>query len=132
MYQVFPVSPPPNYSALPRKNNPNASMYLHNSDPFYETHFSKKATIFLSYIQLFLSLVLIISEIIGIKYPFNWYIYGSPGMICGIVFGISGSFGIWAGNHSSRCTIVAHMVFAIISTFICIPLLICACRHSNQ
>lgn len=122
--QVFPATPPPSYSAHQRKNNPNASIHLNNSDLFYDIHFSKRAALILSYIQLCLSVALIISDIIGIKYPFNWYIYGSPGMLCGIISSISGSFGIWASNHSSRCTIVAHMVFAIISAFICIPFII--------
>ena len=44
-------------------------------------------------------------------------------MFCGIIFSISGTFGIWAGFQSSRCTIIAHLVFAIISTFFCVPLI---------
>ena len=123
MVQVFPVTPPPNYSAHHRRYDPATTLHSHNSESFYNTNFSKKATVLLSYIQLSLSLALIISEIIKIKYPFDWYVYGSPGMICGIIFVISGSFGIRAVTHSSRCTIVAHMVFAIISAFICIPLI---------
>ena len=121
MSQVFPITPPPQYSARPNVQE------FHNSDPFYNKHFPKTAVIILSFIQLFFSLLLIISEIIGMKYPFDIdgfpLIYGSPGMFCAIVFGTSGSFGIWAGYYSSRCTIVAHMVFAIISTLTCIPLI---------
>ena len=124
MSQVFPITPPPQYSARPNVQK------FHNSDPFYNKHFPKTAVIILSFIQIFFSLLLIISEIIGMKYPFDIYgfplIYGSPGMFCAIVFGTSGSFGIWAGYHSSRCTIVAHMVFAIISILTCIPLILYA------
>jgi len=121
MSQVLPISPPPQYSARPNVQT------FHNSDPFYNKHFPKTAVIILSFIQLFFSLLLIISEIIGMKYPFDIdgfpLIYGSPGMFNAIIFGASGSFGIWAGYYSSRCTIVAHMVFAIISTLTCIPLI---------
>jgi hypothetical protein len=62
----------------------------------------------------------------GMSFPYHYglYAFGSSGMWCGILFGISGTFGIWAGCHPSKCTIIAHMVFAIISACICIPLTI--------
>ena len=124
MSQVFPTSLPPPYGSIQRMHHHSLTIkQYHNSDPFYDSNFSKTPVSILSYVQLFLTLLLIISEIIGLKYPFNVYIYGSPGMLCAIIFGISGSFGVWASTHTSKCSIIAHMVFAVISALTCVPLI---------
>ena len=101
--------------------------FLHeNIDPFYYKLFSRKPVISLSFIQLILACLAMFAQIIGMSYPYvyGFYAYGSSGIWYGILFGTSGSFGIWAGFHPSRCTIIAHMVFAIISACFCIPLTI--------
>ena len=107
-----------------------------NIDPFYHSIFSRKPVIFLSYVQVGMSCLAILSQIMAMIYPYGYVIpygygaalsvfaYGSSGIWCGILFGISGTFGIWAGCHPSKCTIIAHMVFAIISACVCIPLII--------
>ena len=94
-----------------------------NIGPIYYAIFSRNPVIFLSYVQTVMSWLAIFSQIMGMSYPLSngVFAYGSSGIWCGMLFSISGTFGIWAGYHPSRSTIIAHMVFAIISACVCIP-----------
>ena len=78
----------------------------------------------LSSIQLLFCLMAITSNIIGMAFPYAGIAYSGVGIWCGITFGISGSVGLWAGHHSSHCSIISSMVLAIISASFCVPLLI--------
>ena len=69
------------------------------------------------------SFLVISCQILGIIYPYEGCIYGSPAIFCGLLFGFSGSIGIWAGCHTSKCTIISHMVLAILSACLAIPLI---------
>ena len=99
----------------------NLNLIDENIDPYYNKIFLKKPVTLLSYGQLVLSFLAILSEIITTSYPYVWSAHYNPGAMCGVIFGLSASFGIWAGHQPSKCTIVAHMVFSIISACICIP-----------
>ena len=94
-----------------------------NVDPYYYAIFRRRPVIFLSIGQVIVSLLVILCQILGMIYPYEGAIFGSPAMYCGLLFGFSGSFGIWAGYHTSKCTIMAHMVLAILSACFAIPLM---------
>ena len=87
---------------------------------------SRKVVVVLCYGQVIIAFLAIVSQFIGLAYPYEGYGYANAGISCGIVFGISGLFGIWAGSHPSKCTIITHMVFAIISACFSILLIIYA------
>ena len=98
-----------------------------NIDPYYNNILLKKLVIFLSFCQLIMSILIISSQVSWTAYQYEWYAHTNPGSICGVIFGISGSFGIWSGFQPSKCTIVHFaMVFAIMSACLCIPLLLYA------
>ena len=109
MAQISPVSNI--QSIIP----PNVQHLDENIDPFYHRIYSRKVVVVLCYGQVVIAFLAIVSQFIGLAYPYEGYGYANAGISCGIIFGISGLFGIWAGNHPSKCTIITHMVFAVIS-----------------
>ena len=94
-----------------------------NIDSPYFSIFSRNLIIVLSYVQAVMSCLAIFSQIVGMSYPLSNGVlaYGSSGIWCGMLFGISGTFGIWAGYHPSGSAIIANLVFAMSSACICIP-----------
>lgn len=117
------ISPKPNIKpSIPS----NLQLMDENIDPFYHRIYSRKVVVVLCYGQVVIAFLAIVSQFIGLAYPYEGYGYANAGISCGIIFGISGLFGIWAGNHPSKCTIITHMVFAIISACFSILLIIYA------
>ena len=96
----------------------------HSEENSYKKIYPKNVVSRLSSLQLLFCLTAIISNMIGITFPYDGMAYIGAGIWCGITFGISGSIGLWAGQQPSRCSIVASMVLAIISASFCFPLLI--------
>jgi len=90
----------------------------------YEKRFPRKLMLTLSSIQLAMAALAIISQVIGLstRYPEAHYV--GTGIWCGIFFGLSGMFGIIASCKPSFGIIVTFMVFTIIASVFCIPLLI--------
>ena len=70
-----------------------------------------------------ISILVLSCQILGIIYPYEGAIYGSPAMYSGLLFGISGSHGIMGGYNSSRCTTIANLVLSIISFCLSIALM---------
>ena len=120
MAQISPVSNI--QSIIP----PNVKHLDENIDPFYHRIYSRKVAVVLCYGQVIIAFLAIVSQFIGLAYPYEGYGYANAGISCGIIFGVSGLFGIWAGSHPSKCTIMTHMVFAIISACFSILLIIYA------
>ena len=117
------ISPNPNIKpSIPS----NWRLLDENIDPFYHRIYSRKVVVVLCYGQVVIAFLAIVSQFIGLAYPYEGYGYANAGISCGMIFGISGLFGIWAGNHPSKCTIITHMVFAIISACFSILLIIYA------
>ena len=87
----------------------------------YDKTFPKKTVVWLGAIQLFISFVCILTQIIGIAYPYDGIAFSMSGIWCGLIFGFSGAFGMVAGLAPSRCSIITFMVFAIIAASFCLP-----------
>ena len=90
----------------------------------YEQRFPKKIMMTLSYIQLVMGALAIITQIIGLSVRHPEAHYVGTGIWCGIFFTLSGLFGIIASTKPSFSSIVTFMFMAIIASVFCIPLLV--------
>lgn len=90
----------------------------------YDQRFPKKFMLTLSYIQLAMGILGIITQVIGLSNRDPDAHYAGAGIWCGIFFGVSAMFGILASLKPSFSTIVTFMVFAIIAAVFCLPLLV--------
>ena len=113
------ATPPPRYSSIRRINYPHPAINLQSSEQFYQKHYSKTSVKAFSFVQIVISMILIVSKFIGMKYPFKLYIYGSPEVICAVLFAISGVLGIRSTMHTSRCAISAYMIVTIVCSIVC-------------
>jgi len=100
----------------------------------YTKRFQKTPVLILSVIQIKLCISAIITQVICL-YLFSsnqHYSYSQffdvigAGIWCGIIFGISGGFGVWAACRPANPSIITHMVFSIIAASFCIPLIVIA------
>ena len=93
----------------------------------YAQRFPKKFMLTLSSIQLAMAILAIITQVMGLGFFVRGLGLGEhfvgPGLWCGVFFALSGVFGSVASIKPSFGWIVTFMVFAIISAFLCLPLL---------
>ena len=92
----------------------------------YAERFPKAFMLSLSILQLLNSAVVITTQIVLLSSPFPFFeFYGkATGIWCGIYYGLSGFFGVFASLRPSKPTIVAFMVTSIIASIFCLPGLI--------
>lgn len=90
----------------------------------YEQRFPKNLMLTLSGIQLAMAALSIITTVIGLSERYPQAHYVGAGIWCGILFGLSGIFGTISSLKPSFGMIVTFMVFAIISSVFCLPLLV--------
>jgi len=90
----------------------------------YANYLSKQST-GLGITQVVMGVLCIVFNAVGIAY-WSTISIGCIGIWGGVLFIISGAFGISAAKVRSKCKIIAFMVLSIISAGITVPLLICA------
>jgi len=88
--------------------------------------FPKSTILTLSIIQVICGALAAITQVVllGISDRY-WSISNvGTGIWTGFLFGISGGVGLIASNRPSNCTIIAYMVWSIISALFCLPLIV--------
>ena len=76
------ISPKPNIkSSIPS----NLQLLDENIDPFYHRIYSRKVVVVLCYGQVVIAFLAIVSQFIGLAYPYEGYGYANAGII--FVFG---------------------------------------------
>ena len=97
----------------------------------YAERFPKTFILSLSCLQLLNSAAAIITDIVLLSSPYPlWGEYGvaifvhATGIWCGIFYGLSAFFGVFASLRPSKPTIVAFMVTTFIASIFCLPGLI--------
>ena len=94
----------------------------------YKTDYSKifpKNIVFgLGGIQLIIAVIVITSQILTISWHYDPIAFVVTGIWCGVFFGLSGCFALWAGFRPSLRSIRTCMVFSIIAGCLCIPLIV--------
>ena len=93
----------------------------------YDQRFPKNFVLTLSLIQLVMSVSAILTQVVGLSEVY-YYLPGlqfmGAGIWCGILFALSGVFGVIASSKPSFGWIVTFMVFSMISASFCLPLLV--------
>ena len=85
---------------------------------YYANNFPGTAIITLSIIQILMGITAITAQALGGS-EFN----SGAGVWCGIVFGLSGIFGIVAWNNPTFSTILIYKIFNIMAMILCLPLI---------
>ena len=85
--------------------------------------FSKRFMLTLSLVQLAMAITAISTEIMISSLGY-YHAFAGMGIWCGVIFGISGIFGITVSLRPSSGTIISFMVFSIISAVFCFFFLI--------
>jgi len=100
-------------------------MYAYNSPPVVYGNYNSKQSMGLGVTQVVVGVICIVINAIGIAFG-SLLAVVSIGIWGGIMFIISGSFGISAAKWRTKCKVIAFMVLCIISAAITVPLFICA------
>ena len=96
---------------------------------YYATRYPRKTMLCLSTIQFGIGSVVIVGQAIVIMTDlvtsrcFNFDLFGVLGIWCGIIFVLSGLFGILAAIRPSQCSIITSMVLSILTACFCTPFL---------
>ena len=85
---------------------------------YYANNFPGTAIITLSIIQILMGITAITAQALGGSESNN-----GAGVWCGIVFGLSGIFGIVAWNNPTFSTILIYKIFNIMAMIFCLPLI---------
>jgi len=85
---------------------------------YYANNFPGTAIITLSIIQILMGITAITAQALGGSESNN-----GAGVWCGIVFGLSGIFGIVAWNNPTFSTILIYKIFNIMAMILCLPLI---------
>lgn len=124
IYYIGKINPPEH-----QEQQPATTLVESN----YTNVFRKNIFVRANIVQVVASVLVVVCQIIGIIYLNELDIFRKrtylEGMYSGVLFGLSGLFGIWAGCQPSRCNVIAHMVLAILSclsaiTFILSPIFV--------
>jgi len=118
---------------------PNNPIILNSPQPQSETDrikkvVSKNAIKGLSIVQLVCAVIAIITQIILLSRRdsrretlwFEWIADIGAGMWTGFFFGVTGLIGLFASQKPSKCNLSAFLTLSIISSLLCIPLLVIA------
>ena len=89
----------------------------------YGKTFPKHPNLELGLIQLLMALLAIITQMVGLSTERPDAHYSFAGFWCGILFGVSGVFGILASVKQSLPYIITLLVLSIIASVFCLPFL---------
>ena len=89
----------------------------------YPKRFSKRFMLTLSFVQLAMAIIAISTAVILSSSDYR-HVFAGIGIWCGVIFCISGMFGITVSLRPSSGTIISFMVFSIISAVFCFFFLI--------
>jgi len=92
--------------------------------PIVYGNYGSKASLALGVIQIIVGVLSIIFNSVGLAYVISFYV-GAYGLWGGILFIITGAFGISASKYRTRCKVNAFMVLCIISASVTPVLIVC-------
>ena len=109
--------------------NPNQQVVIMAQNPSslqpkvdYAKRFSKKFMLSLSFLQLLSAALAITTQMILLSTDKTGDAgFVATGIWCGVVYGLSGFFGVLASLRPSKSTIVTFMVLTIIASIFCLP-----------
>jgi uncharacterized membrane protein HdeD (DUF308 family) len=99
-------------------------MYSYTPKKILYENYRSKHSVILGSIQVVIGILCIVFNTTAIVANNNQPQMIGPGIWCGILFIISGAFGIVAGRTKTKCKVIASMVLSIVASGLCGILLI--------